>query len=35
MSAFHELTMKSITGNDVDFKQYSGQLCLVVNLASR
>lgn len=35
MSAFHDLTMKSITGDDVAFSQYAGKVCLVVNLASR
>ena len=35
MTSFHQLTMKSITGDDVDFQSYSGKLCLVVNLASR
>ncbi len=35
MSTFHELNMNSITGDAVDFQQYSGKLCLVVNLASR
>ncbi len=35
MSAFHDLTMTSITGDTVAFSQYEGQVCLVVNLASR
>ncbi len=35
MSAFHDLTMTSITGDAVALSQYAGQLCLVVNLASR
>ena len=33
--AFHDLTMTSITGDPVDFKQYAGQWNLVVNVASR
>lgn len=35
MSRFHELTMDSITGEPVSFKQFEGQVCLVVNTASR
>lgn len=35
MTSFHQMNVKSITGDDVDFQQYSGKLCLVVNLASR
>lgn len=34
MSAFHDITMTSITGNEVSFDQYRGQVCLVVNVAS-
>jgi len=34
MSTFHEFEMTSITGDQVLFEQYEGQLCLVVNLAS-
>ena len=34
MSAFHDLTMTSITGDDVSFDAYRGQVCLVVNVAS-
>lgn len=34
MSTFHEFEMTSITGDQVSFDQYEGQLCLVVNLAS-
>ena len=33
--AFHDLTMNSITGEPVDFSQYRGQVCLVVNVASQ
>ncbi len=35
MSGFHDLEMTSITGETVAFSGYRGQLCLVVNLASR
>ena len=35
MARFHEFTMESITGESVDFSQYDGQVCLVVNVASR
>jgi glutathione peroxidase-family protein len=34
MSAFHELTMSSITGQEVSFDRYRGQVCLIVNVAS-
>ena len=33
--AFHDLTMNSITGEPVNFDRYRGQLCLVVNVASK
>jgi glutathione peroxidase-family protein len=35
MSTFHELSMTSITGEQVSFDRYKGTLCLVVNVASR
>jgi glutathione peroxidase-family protein len=35
MSAFHELTMASLEGDDISFAQFDGQACLVVNVASR
>ncbi len=35
MSAFHDITMTSITGDQVSFEQFRGQVCLVVNVASR
>lgn len=35
MGRFHEFTMDSITGESVDFSQFDGQVCLVVNVASR
>jgi glutathione peroxidase-family protein len=34
MSAFHDLEMASITGDQVSFDQFRGQMCLVVNVAS-
>lgn len=35
MTSFNQLTLTSITGEAIDFQRYSGQLCLIVNLASR
>ncbi len=35
MSSLHDFTMMSITGEQVDLKQYEGQVCLVVNVASK
>ena len=35
MTDFHDLEMTSITGEQVAFDQYRGQLSLVVNVASR
>ena len=34
MSAFHDLEMTSITGDQISFDQFRGQLCLVVNVAT-
>lgn len=34
MSAIHELKMKSITGEQVDFDQFRDQVLLIVNVAS-
>jgi len=34
MSQFHELNMKSITGENIQFSDYEGQFCLIVNVAS-
>jgi glutathione peroxidase-family protein len=34
MSRFHELTMRSITGEEVSLAAYRGKVCLVVNVAS-
>ena len=35
MPAFHDLTMETITGEQLGFEQYKGAACLVVNLASQ
>jgi glutathione peroxidase-family protein len=35
MSTFSDLTMKSITGEDVSFSRFDDQMCLVVNVASK
>jgi len=32
--SFHDITMTSIVGDQVDFSDYEGQLALVVNVAS-
>ena len=34
MTNFHDLEMTSITGEQVNFDQYKGNLALVVNVAS-
>jgi glutathione peroxidase-family protein len=34
MTSFHDLEMTSITGEQVSFEQFRGQVCLVVNVAS-
>lgn len=34
MSAFYEFEMTSITGEQVSFDQFRGQICLIVNVAS-
>ncbi|MCB1026728.1 MAG: hypothetical protein KDB24_03070 [Microthrixaceae bacterium] len=34
MSAFHDLEMTSITGEQLSFSTYAGKLVLVVNVAS-
>jgi glutathione peroxidase-family protein len=34
MTHFHDLEMTSITGDQVSFDQFRGQVCLVVNVAS-
>lgn len=35
MSNFHDIEMTSLTGEQVAFKDYKGQICLVVNVASQ
>ena len=35
MASLHDFSMPSITGEDVDFASYEGQVCLVVNVASQ
>jgi glutathione peroxidase-family protein len=35
MSEFHDLTMNSITGEQVSFSSFADQAVLVVNVASR
>jgi glutathione peroxidase-family protein len=35
MSTFHDLQMTGITGEPVDFSQFKGRKCLVVNVASQ
>jgi glutathione peroxidase-family protein len=34
MSSIHELSMQSITGEQVDFDSFRGQVLLIVNVAS-
>ena len=34
MSTMYDLTMKSITGEDVNLADYRGKVCLIVNVAS-
>jgi glutathione peroxidase-family protein len=35
MPSFHEFEVSSITGEPVALRDYAGQLCLVVNVASK
>jgi glutathione peroxidase-family protein len=35
MTQFHDLSMASIQGENVDFSEFKDTLCLVVNVASR
>ena len=35
MSDFYTLTMPSITGEEVSFERYKGQVNLIVNVASK
>jgi glutathione peroxidase-family protein len=34
MARFHEFSMDSITGEKVDFSDYEGKVCLLVNVAT-
>ena len=33
--SFHDFTVKDIDGNEVKLSKYRGQVCLVVNVASK
>lgn len=35
MPSFHDFEVESITGERVALKDYAGQVCLVVNVASQ
>jgi len=35
MASFHDFQMDSITGETVSLSDYEGQVCLVVNVASK
>ena len=35
MTRFHELTMNDAKGDEIAFKEFAGQTCLIVNVASR
>jgi len=35
MPSLHDFEMSSITGEPVSLRDYEGQVCLVVNLASK
>jgi glutathione peroxidase-family protein len=35
MSRFHELSMRSITGEQIDFSTFQDKVCLIVNVASQ
>lgn len=35
MAQFHDLEMKSITGERVPLSKFKGKVCLIVNLASQ
>jgi glutathione peroxidase-family protein len=34
MARFHDLSMRSITGEQIDFSTFQDTVCLVVNVAS-
>ena len=35
MTQFHQLTMTNAQGEEVNFQDFAGQTCLIVNVASR
>lgn len=35
MTKFHQFTLRAIDGEMIDFSRFEGQICLVVNVASR
>ncbi len=35
MTDFHNIQMSDIQGNEVNFADYEGKACLIVNVASR
>ena len=35
MNSFHDISMTSITGEEVELSSFAGSLCLIVNVASR
>ena len=35
MTQFHQLTMTDAQGKEVSFQDFTGQTCLIVNVASR
>ncbi len=34
MPSFHDFSMRSITGEQIDFSTYQDKVCLIVNVAS-
>jgi hypothetical protein len=35
MTQFHQLTMTNAQGEEINFQDFAGQTCLIVNVASR
>ena len=35
MTQFHQLTMTNAQGEEINFRDFTGQTCLIVNVASR
>ena len=35
MTKFHDLTMNSITGEQIEFSTFKDKTCLIVNVATR